>query len=82
MNTLENPARMLYNHLWTYMQGNIVYVALNFNFGDDESVALYHQRLGIVLDSLENGIPSSTIVSNDLQFFSTPIPHHKLVYCT
>ncbi len=24
--------------------------------GDDESVALYHQRLGIVLDSLENGI--------------------------
>jgi hypothetical protein len=56
MNTLENPARMLYNHLWTYMQGNIVYVALNFNFGDDESVALYHQRLGIVLDSLENGI--------------------------
>lgn len=56
MNSLENPAHMLYNHLWAYMRGNVSYVTLSFHFGDQEGVGLYHQRLGIVLDSLESGI--------------------------
>jgi hypothetical protein len=38
------------------MKGNIVYVSLSFNFEDNESMALYHRRLAVVLDALENGI--------------------------
>ena len=55
MNPEENPGRMVYNHLWGYMNGNVAHVALNFNFGSHGSIASYGRRLDMVLDHLENG---------------------------
>jgi hypothetical protein len=55
MNSEENPGRIVYYHLWGYMRGNVVHVALDFNFESGESVASYSQRLNSVLDRLENG---------------------------
>jgi hypothetical protein len=55
MNPEENPGRMVYNHLWTYMKGNVAHVALDFNFGSGKGLDSYGHRLNTVLDHLENG---------------------------
>ena len=55
MSTEENPARMLYTQLWSYMRGNVAYVSLDFNFGNDEDAASYGWRLSLALDQLEDG---------------------------
>ena len=55
MNPEENPGRMVYDHLWAYMRGNVAHVALNFNFESSKGIASYGKCLNTVLDHLENG---------------------------
>jgi len=55
MNPEENPGRMVYGHLWTYMKGNVAHVALDFNFESRKGMDSYGKRLNTVLDHLEDG---------------------------
>jgi hypothetical protein len=55
MNPEENPGRIVYNHLWTHLKGNVAHVALDFNFESKNWMDSYAKRLKKVLDHLENG---------------------------
>jgi hypothetical protein len=55
MSPEENPGRMVYSHLWTYLKGNVAHVALDFNFKSGKGMDSYSKRLNRVLDHLEDG---------------------------
>lgn len=55
MHAKENPAKLVYQELWTYMRGNVAYIELDYSFFTTNGAASYEKRLNAVLASLESG---------------------------